>query len=297
MATCKTWIGQVFVILVLSLGLGLTPVFAASNHEGHDSASDRPAWLDKLENQINYEEMMEGMDGRQEKLDKTFMALMDNLKNKLKEHVSPASAGGGFHDSWATHQLQQGFLLGPTEAADQVFRGAHCPAGVPTKVYNISAINVEITLNQWGDYYPGYMYELDENIDQVRAEEDKNAKAREEGLDPGAVSTGIQGDTIQPVLLRGNQGDCVRFKVTNLVEDEDVGFQINGSAMIISGSGLPVTAVSKDAIIPAEGMQNFEWYIPIDEQEGGHMIVSRAGRDPAALGLVGSFIVGQRGVK
>ena len=297
MATCKTSIGQVFVILVLSLGLGLTPVFAASNHEGHNSASDRPAWLDKLENQINYEEMMEGMDGRQEKLDKTFMALMDNLKNKLKEHVSPASAGGGFHDSWATHQLQQGFLLGPTEAADQVFRGAHCPAGVPTKVYNISAINVEITLNQWGDYYPGYMYVLDENIDKVRAEEEINAKAREDGLDPGAVSTGIQGDTIQPLLLRGNQGDCVRFKVTNLVEDEDVGFQINGSAMIISGSGLPVTAVSKDAIIPAEGMQNFEWYIPIDEQEGGHMIVSRAGRDPASLGLVGSFIVEPRGSK
>ena len=50
---------------------------------------------------------------------------------------------------------------------------------------------------------------------------------------------GLQGDAIQPLSIRGNQGDCVRFKVRNAVEDEDVGFQVNGSAMIISSSGLP----------------------------------------------------------
>ncbi|MCA9421603.1 MAG: hypothetical protein KC592_11310, partial [Nitrospira sp.] len=59
----------------------------------------------------------------------------------------------------------------------------------PVRNYDVSAINVEISLNQWLDYYPGYMYALTENIDKIREEEAKNAEAREkEGhADPGAV--------------------------------------------------------------------------------------------------------------
>jgi len=154
---------------------------------------------------------------------------------------------------------------------------------------------VEITLNQWGDYFPGYMYVLTKDIPKVRAEEKKNAAAREDELDPGAVSTGLQGDAIQPMAIRGNQGDCVRFKVTNSVEDESIGFQINGSAMIISDSGRPNTAATPGSIIPAGETQNFEWFIPIDEQEGGHLIQSHGGRDPSSLGLIGAFMVEPRG--
>ena len=39
--------------------------------------------------------------------------------------------------------------------------GGKCPATAPVRQYNVSAINVEITLNQWLDFYPGYMYVLD----------------------------------------------------------------------------------------------------------------------------------------
>ena len=49
-------------------------------------------------------------------------------------------------------------------------------AGVPTKTYDVSMINIEITLNRWLDFYPGYMYVLTEDIDKVRAEETKNGK-------------------------------------------------------------------------------------------------------------------------
>ena len=234
---------------------------------------------------------MSGLEGSQQKLDNTMMKVMDQLKSKLKEHASPASAGGGFHDSWAAHQLGQSYLLGPSEAAAKVYKGAHCPSGIPVRKFEISAINVEITLNQWGDYYPGYMYVLDKNIDKVRAEEEKNAAAREDELDPGAVSNGLQGDAIQPLVIRGNQGECVRVKFTNRLEDEDAGFQINGSAMIISSSGQPNTAATPGSIVPAEEEQEYEWYIPIDEQEGGHMIQNHAGRDPSSLGLIGTFIV------
>ncbi|GIT64606.1 MAG: hypothetical protein Ct9H300mP23_02330 [Nitrospinota bacterium] len=67
---------------------------------------------------------------------------------------------------------------------------------------------------------------------------------------------------------RGNQGECVRVKFTNRLEDEDAGFQINGSAMIISSSGQPNTAAMAGSIVPAEETQEYEWYIPLDEQEG-----------------------------
>ena len=33
--------------------------------------------------------------------------------------------------------MQQGYLLGPTEAANKVRQGGHCPAGVSTKTYDI----------------------------------------------------------------------------------------------------------------------------------------------------------------
>jgi len=295
----KLWHGLVILLFLLVVSV---PAFAGivANH-GHGShASDlkqngveRPAWLDKLENQVDYEEVMSGLDGNQEQLNKTWMKLMGQLQDKIKEHADPASSGGGFHDSWAAHQLGQSFLLGPSEASAKVYKGAHCPSGAPVKAYDVSAINVEITLNHWGDYFPGYMYVLSENLDKVRAEEEANRAAREDEteMDRGALQSGLQGDIIQPLVLRGNQGDCVRFKVTNLVEDEDAGFQVNGSAMIISSTGQPATAATPGAIIPSGGTQEFEWYIPIDEQEGSHMIQSHSGRDPSALGLIGAFIV------
>jgi len=157
---------RVFAILGIALGLGLNPVYAQPGHEGHNKGHERPAWLDKLENQVNYEEMMGGMEGRQEKMDNTFMKLMDRLQGKIKEHAVPASSGGGYHDSWSAHQLQQSYLLGPTEAGAMVSKGSHCPSNAPVKQYNVSAINVEIMLNQWGDYFPGYMYVLDEDISE-----------------------------------------------------------------------------------------------------------------------------------
>jgi hypothetical protein len=287
------------MLLILLLLLSVVPALAGDkgSHDHGSSPVDRPNWLNKLEDQVNYEEMMSGMEGRQEKMDKTFMKLMDRLQGKIQEHASPASSGGGFHDSWAAHQLGQSYLLGPTEAGAQVFKGAHCPSGIPVRNFDITAINVEVTLNQWGDYFPGYMFVLTKDIAKVRAEEKRNVVARnqEDGLDPGAVSTGIQGDAISPLTIRGNQGECIRVKVRNEVEDEDVGFQVNGSAMIISSSGQPATAATPGAIIAPGGSQDFEWHIPIDEQEGSHMIMSHAGRDPSALGLIGAFIVEPRG--
>ncbi|HIE78511.1 MAG TPA: hypothetical protein EYP92_06820, partial [Candidatus Thioglobus sp.] len=134
---CRLSYSLVVLTLVLSLGL-VTDAGAVTFDHQTKKAHERPAWLDKLENQVDYEEMMGGMEGRQEKMNNTFMKLMDQLQDKVKEHVVPASTGGGFHDSWSSHQLQQSYLLGPTEAKQKVFKGAHCPSNAPVKKYNVT---------------------------------------------------------------------------------------------------------------------------------------------------------------
>ncbi|SVB10877.1 uncharacterized protein METZ01_LOCUS163731, partial [marine metagenome] len=119
-AICRLWYRLVVLTLVLGLGL-VTNAGAVTFDHQTKKAHERPAWLDKLENQINYEEMMSGMEGRQDRLDNTYLKLMGRLQGKIKEHTSPASSGGGFHDSWSAHQLQQSYLLGPSEAAEKIF--------------------------------------------------------------------------------------------------------------------------------------------------------------------------------
>jgi FtsP/CotA-like multicopper oxidase with cupredoxin domain len=160
------------------------------------------------------------------------------------------------------------------------------------KAYDVSAINVEITLNQWLDYHPGYMYVLTENIEKVRQEEKANQEARKkEGHDPGAVSTGLQTDLIQPLNIRGNQGDCVVITLRNQLKDEDVGLHIHGSSTIVQSSGQPATSANPDSNVKPGESRVFEWYILPDEQEGAHAFHSHVGREQASLGMIGSFIV------
>ncbi len=64
----KLW--QALIVFVLTLSFGLVSSAAAvSDHNASDhkakKSHDRPVWLEKLETQVDYEEMMSGMDGRQ----------------------------------------------------------------------------------------------------------------------------------------------------------------------------------------------------------------------------------------
>jgi hypothetical protein len=78
-------------------------------------------------------------------------------------------------------------------------------ATAPSRTYDVSAINVKITLNRFGVNDPkSMMYVLDENIDAVRAQEAS-----------GEVSSGLGSDPIQPLVIRANLGDCVTINFTN----------------------------------------------------------------------------------
>ena len=100
----KNWYALAVVFLTLGLTIPAGAISTDHSHGSHstgNAAVDKPVWLEKLEKQLQHEDLMSGLEGSQEKLDNTMMKVMDQLKSKLKEHASPASAGGGFHDSWA----------------------------------------------------------------------------------------------------------------------------------------------------------------------------------------------------
>ena len=85
------------------------------------------------------------------------------------------SINGEQHRGLQFHVDDSSIWWGPTEwlagqqqgdAEPVSMKGGLCPKTAAVRNYDISAINVEITLNQWLDYYPGYMYALTENLEK-----------------------------------------------------------------------------------------------------------------------------------
>src|SRR6202162_2220371 len=291
-------IGLSLLLVVFMMGspLFIQAVLAEEAHQ-HDStvvaaADADSSWQDKLRQQIQREEAAEGKNGVSDKVDGAMQKLMEEISGGgHKGHA----ASGPYQDMSTMQQMDKSFFLGPGTVSETVGNGGHCPAGAPKREFDITAITLEITLNQWGDYHPGYMYVLTDNIQKVRDEEKKNKEARKNENDPGAVSTGLQTDYIQPLTLRAAQGDCVVMTLRNGMKDEDVGLHIHGSSMIVKTTGQPATMVNPDSNVKAGKSQVFEWYIRPDEQEGAHMFHSHVGRESSSLGMIGSFMVENMG--
>ncbi len=173
--------------------------------------------------------------------------------------------------------------------------GDRCPTDAPVRQYDISAINAEISLHWWLNFsYPGSLYVLTENIDKVREEETKHREARhKEGLDPGAATNGVQAQWIQPLVIRGNQGDCVKISFRNQLKGgEDVSLSIDGLSMVVSATGQPATTTNSDALAAPGQRIDLECYIHPLTQEGGRQFHSyNHDRELAAMGLLGTFMV------
>ncbi|HXC61646.1 MAG TPA: multicopper oxidase domain-containing protein, partial [Nitrospiria bacterium] len=254
-------------------------------------ASD-PSWQSRLKDQINREDSQEGRTGHSDQVDAAMQKLMGEISKGANEHAAHTGNPGPFSDMSMMQQMDRSFFLGPTGVSESVTGGGHCPSNAQVKEYDISAINVEITINQWLDYFPGYMYVLTDNLQKVRDEEKINREARKKpGYDPGAVSNGLQTDMIQPLNIRGNQGDCIIITLRNQMKDDDVSLHIHGSSMIVKTTGQPATMANPDSIVKPGKNQVFEWYIRPEDQEGGHTLHSHVGREQASLGMIGSFII------
>ena len=263
-------------------------------------SSQSPAWAEKLKGQTIVENSMEGRAERAALVEQQHERMMQQMQKDM-EHNGQNT--GAFNSMSMIHQYGGGpgnGLLSSNIGVEPVsMDGGLCPKTAAVRHYDISAINVEITLNQWLDYYPGYMYTLTENIEKVREEETKNADAREsEGHgDPGAVKNGIQDQWIQPLVIRGNQGDCVKITLRNALEfGEEVSLHINGSDMVMSETGQPAATSNPDSVAEEGEAINMEWYIHPDTQEGGRQFHTFSNdRELTVMGMFGVFVVEPHG--
>ena len=264
---------------------------------------ESPGWAERLKGQTIMEDTKEGRPNRAAMVERQHDRIMLRMENESGAQHADHTATGFYNTMTNMHQYGAGgqdLLLASDRNVEPVAAsGGNCPSTAPVREYDISAINAEITLNQWLDYYPGYMYVLTENIDKVREEEAKNAEAREvDGHgDPGAVANGLQDQWIQPLVIRGNQGDCVKFTFRNQLEfGEEASLHIHGSNMVISKTGQSATTTNRDTVAEEGKTVEMEWYIHPDTQEGGRQFHTFSNdRELTVMGLMGTFVVEPHG--
>ena len=108
--------------------------------------------------------------------------LMEKLGDQAKKDAQATPTSGAFNEMSMMHQYmgQDGssFLLMTDSGKGEpvMSSGGKCPANAPVKKFDVSMINIEISLNRWLDFYPGYMYVHTGDIDKVRAEERTRGK-------------------------------------------------------------------------------------------------------------------------
>lgn len=204
------------------------------------------------------------------------------------------SAGGaneddhdhGSHDHGDAdgHESDEGLALAPQPDESVEGGGATCAAGAPVRRYDIVAMPVDITLNRYGDHDPdGRAYVLATEVDATRAAAAAGAEA---------VSLGLQGDAIQPLVMRATPGECLQVQLTNRLGDEPASFHLHSSSLVVADTGEAATAANPDAMAPPGATVTYEWAVPADEREGTRTFHSHGDpRQQSGHGLFGTMVV------
>jgi len=212
--------------------------------------------------------------------------------------AQPTPAGSaGFAGLEAGHEASQGPLLGSNPDAESVYVGAACSPSAPKREYRLAAINVDVTLNRYLDHDPeARMYALEEDVGRVRQEEAQNQAARARSAEP-AVSIGLQGDAIQPLVLRVNPGECLHISLRDdLQSSEPASLHLHDSSLHLAGNGTPALATNADALAESGQTVTYEWMVPDDEPEGAHLFHSHGDvRTQTSHGLFGAVVVEPKG--
>lgn len=217
------------------------------------------------------------------------------LKNAIAAWLSkaatppPARASG--------HEQSEGLRLAGDPTSETMRPGERCPPTAPVRDYRIVAVNVDITLNRYLDHDPnGRAYVLEADVQRLRLEEAQNREARAGRAEP-AVSPGVQGDAIQPLVLRVNQDECLRITLRNdLANGEPASVHLHGSALYVAGTGRPALARNPEALVRPGERVTYEWWVTGAEPEGTHYFHSHGWtRLQTAHGLFGAVIVEPRG--
>ena len=175
-----------------------------------------------------------------------------------------------------------------------------CTDGGPVKEYDVHAIDVDITLNRWGDHVEdAYMYALEANIPAIRAfEADLEADRGEpEGLGVTRVALGLRKDPIQPLVIRANLGDCLRINFTNsLAGGRPASMHILGLPHTVDSAS---SAVGNNPDTFAQGNQTLTYQIPLpldpNAERAYYFHDHGAGRQRQNKGLFGAIVAEPRG--
>ncbi|HEY0581977.1 MAG TPA: multicopper oxidase domain-containing protein, partial [Chloroflexota bacterium] len=185
-----------------------------------------------------------------------------------------------------------------------------CPTTAPVKRFNITAINVVMPLNRFGDNDPGaHMYALTSKIGNATAAGSiryQEAMFNNPATQADSISLGLNGfpvqqadgsvkvieDAIQPLAIRANGGDCVVIDFTNGIGSDNVGMHIDGLNFQMTSSG---DAVGNNAPsgVGANAKATYTYYVPNDPAlEGSHYIHPGPGnRGLVNHGLFGTLTV------
>ena len=198
-------------------------------------------------------------------------------------------------DQLPAHAASEGYVLGSAAHPDAAAsRSSRCPASAAVRSYDVAAIDVDITLNRYLDHDPqGRMYVLEQDLPRVRDEEALNGAARADKGDP-AVSVGLQGDAIQPLTLRVDQGECLRIRLRNALNaNEPASLHLHGAALrVASGHDGPAIATNRNAIVRPGQRVTYEWMVGAREQTGSHYFHSHGDeRRQTNHGLFGAVVV------
>jgi FtsP/CotA-like multicopper oxidase with cupredoxin domain len=164
---------------------------------------------------------------------------------------------------------------------------ASCFAGGPVdKTFDVTAMDVDTPLNRFGDHDPkGKIYTLTSQV----------AAVKQQALSQ-KVSVGLHGDAIQPLVIRANEGDCVRVRYTNQSATGSYGFHVDGLEFTIASSGNTL-GTNPTATVPKGATRTYLFNIPDDpREEGGHYIHPGPGfRAAVNHGLFGALVVEPKG--
>ena len=185
-------------------------------------------------------------------------------------------------------------------ATDEPFDA--CTGGGPRKEYRVHAIDVEITLNRWGDHVRGgHMYALQANVPAIRDFEAALDRDRADdddfGNHPARVSAGLRRDPIQPLVLRANLGECLVVHFTNdLTDGEPASMHILGLPHTVDNAGSAV-GENPDTMAAAGETITYEIPLPPDPtaERAYYFHDHGAGRRRQNMGLFGAIVAEPRG--
>src|SRR5690348_2667486 len=110
-----------------------------------------PEWAEKLKGQTIVEDVMEGHAERTSMVERQHQRVME----QMAKDADVQRTSGLFNNMNMMHQYGAGgqdyLLMSQTGTEPISTLGGRCPAGAPVRQYDVSAINVEITLNRWLD--------------------------------------------------------------------------------------------------------------------------------------------------